>query len=184
MMPASVRDKLEMFRNNFFLGCDQDEKKMSWVKWKRCLASRKQGGLGIGSIFGLNIGLLFKWIWRFLANPSDLWSRVIQKIYGPCGSIKEVSSRRKIGNGESTSFWNDVWLGSMPLKSQFPRVYVLDIDRNCFIANRVPLKDWSYVFYRHPRGGVEASQFAALQSAIGNMVLSNQSDSWQWSPDI
>nr|GEX81870.1 RNA-directed DNA polymerase, eukaryota [Tanacetum cinerariifolium] len=189
------------------------EKKMSWVKWKRCLTSRKQGGLGIDNIFGLNIGLLFKWIWRFLANPSDFWSRVIQKIYGLCGSIKEVSfcrsshstwgailssinklkqkgldllslCVRKIGNGESTSFWNDVWLGSMPLKSQFPRVYVLDIDRNCFIANRVPLKDWSYVFRRHPRGGVEASQFVALQSAIGNMVLSNQSDSWQWSPDI
>ncbi|GKE60098.1 RNA-directed DNA polymerase, eukaryota, reverse transcriptase zinc-binding domain protein, partial [Tanacetum coccineum] len=89
----------------------------------------------------------------FLANPSDLWSRVIQKIYGPCGGIKEVSSRR---------------LGM----------------RNCFIANMVPLKDWSYVFHRHPRGGVEASQFVALQSAIGNMVLSIQSDSWQWSPDI
>nr|GEY03161.1 RNA-directed DNA polymerase, eukaryota, reverse transcriptase zinc-binding domain protein [Tanacetum cinerariifolium] len=210
---TSVRDKLEVFRTNFFLGCDQDEKKMSWVKLKRCLASRKQGGLGIGSISGLNIFLLFKWIWRLLANPSDLWSRVIQKIYGLCGSIKEVSSRtsshstwgailssikklkqkgldlisfyvRKIGNGESTSFWNDVWLGSMPLKSQFPRVYILDIDRNCFITNRVPLKDWSYVFRRHPRGGVEAFQFVALQYAIRNMVLSNQSDSWQGSPDI
>nr|GFA23464.1 RNA-directed DNA polymerase, eukaryota, reverse transcriptase zinc-binding domain protein [Tanacetum cinerariifolium] len=175
MMPALVRDKLEVFRKNIFLGCDQDEKKMSWVKWKRCLTSRKQGGLGIDNIFGLNIGLLFKWIWRFLANPSDFWSRVIQKIYGLCGSIKEVSfcrsshstwgailssinklkqkgldllslCVRKIGNGESTSFWNDVWLRSMPLNSQFLRVYVLDIDRNCFIANQVPLKDWSYVF--------------------------------------
>ncbi|GJS04563.1 hypothetical protein Tco_0321071 [Tanacetum coccineum] len=62
LMPVFVRKKLEPLRNNFFIGGDQDEKKITWVKWKRCLASKKHGGLGIGSIFRLNIGLLFKWI--------------------------------------------------------------------------------------------------------------------------
>ncbi|GJV49970.1 putative RNA-directed DNA polymerase, eukaryota, reverse transcriptase zinc-binding domain protein [Tanacetum coccineum] len=72
MMPASIRNKLESMRKNVFLGGDFEEKKMSWVKWKKCLASKQEGGLGIGSILGLNTGLLLKWIWRFLNKPSDL----------------------------------------------------------------------------------------------------------------
>ncbi|GJW48597.1 putative RNA-directed DNA polymerase, eukaryota, reverse transcriptase zinc-binding domain protein [Tanacetum coccineum] len=46
-MPDAVCNKLESMRNKFFIGCDHDEKKMTWVKWKRCLASKSQGGLGI-----------------------------------------------------------------------------------------------------------------------------------------
>ncbi|GKE26190.1 hypothetical protein Tco_1441574 [Tanacetum coccineum] len=52
-------------RNQFFLGGEPGEKNISRVSWKKCLASKKMGGLGIGSIFALNVGLLFKWIWRF-----------------------------------------------------------------------------------------------------------------------
>ncbi|GJX28013.1 putative RNA-directed DNA polymerase, eukaryota, reverse transcriptase zinc-binding domain protein [Tanacetum coccineum] len=60
MMPATVQKKLEAMRNKFFIGGDLDEKKITWVRWKKCLASKELGGLGIGSIYGLNIGLLFK----------------------------------------------------------------------------------------------------------------------------
>nr|GFC12621.1 RNA-directed DNA polymerase, eukaryota, reverse transcriptase zinc-binding domain protein [Tanacetum cinerariifolium] len=62
MMHVSIQKKLESMRNKFFIGGDLDEKKMTWVKWKKCLASKELGGLGIGSIYGLNLGLLFKWI--------------------------------------------------------------------------------------------------------------------------
>nr|GEY23276.1 hypothetical protein [Tanacetum cinerariifolium] len=55
MMPISVQNKLESTRNKFFIGVDQGEKKITWVKWKKCLASKKFGGLGIGIIFGLNL---------------------------------------------------------------------------------------------------------------------------------
>nr|GFB84615.1 RNA-directed DNA polymerase, eukaryota [Tanacetum cinerariifolium] len=57
MMPVSVRKKLESIRNNFFIGGDLGDKRMTWVKWNKCLASKQECGLGIGSIFGLNIGL-------------------------------------------------------------------------------------------------------------------------------
>ena len=69
LMPTSIRSKLESIRSKFFRGADLNESKMAWVKWEKCLISKKKGGLGIGSIFGLNIGLLFKWIWRFLTCP-------------------------------------------------------------------------------------------------------------------
>ncbi|PWA44301.1 RNA-directed DNA polymerase, eukaryota [Artemisia annua] len=175
----------------------------------------KERWLGIGSIFGLNIGLLFKWIWRFRTRPTDLWACVIGSIYGHDGGIPHYSSRwqkhsnwgiivssikrlndkgvdmlslctRKLGNEESTHFWENSWSEINPLRSQFPRIYLLEIDKNCLIANRVPLRpfEWCSVLRRHPRGGVESSQFDALNAIIGNVQLMDNCDYWQWFPNV
>ncbi|GKA50242.1 hypothetical protein Tco_0743315 [Tanacetum coccineum] len=53
MMSVVVRKNLKSLS---FIGSDQDEKKMTWVKWNRCLASKNHGGLGIGTILGLILG--------------------------------------------------------------------------------------------------------------------------------
>lgn len=211
-MPVTVRNKLESMRNKFFIGGDQEDKKVTWVNWKKFMASMKLGGLGIRSISGLNIGILFKWIWRFLNHHSDLWACVIQSIYGIDGGINSAPTccskrstwgailhsiislkqkgmdllslcTRNIGNGASTQFWEDTWCGNQPLKLQFPRMYLLDIDRNCFSASRVLLRDWSIVLRRYPRGGIETTQFNALKDAIGCVSLSDKRDSWKWSLD-
>ncbi|GKA86143.1 RNA-directed DNA polymerase, eukaryota, reverse transcriptase zinc-binding domain protein [Tanacetum coccineum] len=209
LMPVSIRNKLESMRRNFFIGGDLEEKRMSWVKWKKCLASKQEGGLGIGSILGLNNGLLFKWIWRFLNKPSDLWARVIQCIYGLDGGIHTALSNsqkrttwgtivhlitslkqkgmdlislcsRKIGNGANTRFWADTWCGKQPLKELFPRIYLLDSNKNCTVADRVCSMDRSTFLRRNPRGGVEAFQFTNLKSTIECISLTDQRDSWHW----
>ncbi|GJZ15913.1 RNA-directed DNA polymerase, eukaryota [Tanacetum coccineum] len=210
LMPISIQKKLESIRNNFFLGGDVEEKKMTWVRWKKCLASKDLGGLGIGSIFGLNIGLLFKWIWRFFHCSSDLWARVIKIIYGPCGgindtpgnrlshstwggilsSIKRIKQKgidllfycvRKIGDGTSTRFWEDTWCEDQPLKITFPCIYRLDTDKDCFIINQISLQDLCSSFRRQPHGGAEMTQFLKIQAKIENVVLSDQGDTWKWS---
>ncbi|GJX39412.1 RNA-directed DNA polymerase, eukaryota, reverse transcriptase zinc-binding domain protein [Tanacetum coccineum] len=209
LMPVSIRNKLESMRRNFFIGGDLEEKRMSWVKWKKCLASKQEGGLGIGSILGLNNGLLYKWIWRFLNKPSDLWARVIQCIYGLDGGIHTALSNsqkcttwgfivhlitslkqkgmdlislcsRKIGNGADTRFWADTWCGKQPLKELFPRIYLLDSNKNCTVAGRVCSMDRSTFLRRNPRGGVEAFQFTNLKSTIECISLTDQRDSWHW----
>ncbi|GKB71672.1 putative RNA-directed DNA polymerase, eukaryota, reverse transcriptase zinc-binding domain protein [Tanacetum coccineum] len=63
MMPSHVQKNLESIRNNFFIGVDQGEKKLTWVKWNKCMGSKNLGGLGIGSIYGLNIDQYDTWIW-------------------------------------------------------------------------------------------------------------------------
>ncbi|GKE03904.1 hypothetical protein Tco_1395922, partial [Tanacetum coccineum] len=103
LMPASIRSKLESLRNNFFNGSELGERKMVWVSWKTCLASKESGGLGIRSIYVLNVGLLFKWIWRFLHNHSDIWVRVIKGIYGRTGGIFDEHIHRS-----SQSPWSGI----------------------------------------------------------------------------
>ncbi|GJX88347.1 RNA-directed DNA polymerase, eukaryota, reverse transcriptase zinc-binding domain protein [Tanacetum coccineum] len=91
---------------------------------------------------------------------------------------------RKLGNGVSIRFWDEAWCGSLPLKTLFPRIYMLNIFRDCNIANRISLQDWNYVLRRIPRGGIEATQLADLQSLIGDVVLSDHNDSWKWPLDV
>ncbi|GJR77142.1 RNA-directed DNA polymerase, eukaryota [Tanacetum coccineum] len=137
-VPKGVLSKMESIRRNFFNGVENAEKKMSLIGWNKSLASKKNGGLGVSSFFAYNRALLFKWIWRFLANGASLWSRFISAIYGIRGALDNSSSysrrspwldivnevkklaskgidllslvKKKVGNGEATSFWNDVWL--------------------------------------------------------------------------
>ncbi|GJT08766.1 hypothetical protein Tco_0843228 [Tanacetum coccineum] len=85
--PKAVINFLESVRNKFFLGADIDERKMTWISWKKVLANRRDGGLGVNSIFALNHALLFKWIWRFLSHPHALWVRVVKAIHGEKGLI-------------------------------------------------------------------------------------------------
>ncbi|GKC88619.1 RNA-directed DNA polymerase, eukaryota, reverse transcriptase zinc-binding domain protein [Tanacetum coccineum] len=162
---------------------------MTWVKWDRCLASRKEGGLGIGSILGLNIELLFKWVLRFLNNNSDLWVNVIQSIHGVEGGINIANSKQpEIGNGADSRFWEDTWCGEQPLKAMFPRIYLLDTDKSCSIASRVRLLDWSSVLRRNPRGGSRdpSSGFsvASVRSLVDSHMLDTVNDSTRWNKNI
>lgn len=42
--PITVINLLESICNRFFLGADLEERKFNWVKWKKTLASKKDGG--------------------------------------------------------------------------------------------------------------------------------------------
>ncbi|GKB88630.1 hypothetical protein Tco_0960902 [Tanacetum coccineum] len=112
-------------------------KKISWVNWNKVIAPKDKGGLGVSSLYALNRGLLFKWIWRFLTQGSSLWARVVKAIHGEDGNIgskckggsksswssivSEVKTlenkgidlmqflKIKIGNGDSIRLWEDFW---------------------------------------------------------------------------
>nr|GEZ80332.1 RNA-directed DNA polymerase, eukaryota, reverse transcriptase zinc-binding domain protein [Tanacetum cinerariifolium] len=65
--------------------------------------------------------------------------------------------------GVTCRFWEDVWIGSTALKCLFSRVYNLDLDQGCVVADRFSNHDWDPMFRCQPRGDVEASQFNDLQ---------------------
>ncbi|GJZ94305.1 RNA-directed DNA polymerase, eukaryota, reverse transcriptase zinc-binding domain protein [Tanacetum coccineum] len=208
--PKGILNKIESFRRNFFNGADIADRKMSLIRWKNILASKKNGGLGISSLFALNRALLFKWVWRFITNGPSLWFRFIKAIYGNRGAIdiihntsrcspwldiirefKSLSSIgidlfslvKKVGNGEETSFWDEVWTTDSPLKHMFLRLYSLELDKSCSVA--VKVRDLSLIssFRRPPRGGVEEDQLRLLGDIISSIVLSNSNDRWIWRLD-
>nr|GFC46775.1 RNA-directed DNA polymerase, eukaryota, reverse transcriptase zinc-binding domain protein [Tanacetum cinerariifolium] len=81
-VPSKVLQILETIRRQFFNGHDLGSHKASWVKWNNVLTDKKQGGLGVSSLFALNKGLMLKWVWKFLTQKDSLWTKVIAAIHG------------------------------------------------------------------------------------------------------
>ncbi|GJT89434.1 RNA-directed DNA polymerase, eukaryota, reverse transcriptase zinc-binding domain protein, partial [Tanacetum coccineum] len=157
----------------------ENEKKITWVKWEKCLASKNLGGLGVGSIYALNLGLLFKWIWRFRCHSNDLWEKVIKSLYGINGGIND-------DHVFSHSTWGAILSSVKRLKQN--GIDLMDLCTRKIgngaltrstVSHRLNIRDWSSILRRLPGGGEESSQFNALLSHIGGVVLSDQKDTWE-----
>ncbi|GKF40021.1 hypothetical protein Tco_0120082 [Tanacetum coccineum] len=178
--PVGVLNSMESYCRNFLNGVERSERKLFWISWKRVLASKKYGGLGVSSFFALNRALLFKWIWRFISSESSLWSHVIKAIYGDRGSLDTPSSFHR------RSTWLDIIrevrsLSSKALENLYSWLYALELDKSIKLVDK--LRDSSLVdsFQRQPRGGIEEDQFRLLNANISGILLPNSNDRWIWS---
>nr|GEV25079.1 RNA-directed DNA polymerase, eukaryota [Tanacetum cinerariifolium] len=128
--PQAVISSLEALRNKFFIGAKIDERRMTWISWKKVLAHKQGGGLGVNSIYALNHALLFKWIWILRNYPNALWVQVVKAIHGE-------DERKRQG-------------------------FTFDS------------------FRRHPRGGVESTQWEEILDLLNSIILSSMADRWVW----
>ena len=60
---------------------DREGKKIAWISWRQCCASRDLGGLGIKDIKILNNALLINWKWLMFHQPDHLWNRILISKY-------------------------------------------------------------------------------------------------------
>ncbi|GKC19658.1 hypothetical protein Tco_1021808 [Tanacetum coccineum] len=208
-VPKKVLHQLGSIRCHFFNGTDPLSKKPIWVKWNKVLALKDKGVLGISSFYALNRALLFKWVWRFHTQSSSLWAKVIKRIHDEDGKIgKNISKyqmsiwldivrdmeslkyqgmnfvdhiHRKMGNGVDTYFWDDVWKGDITFKNLYPRIYALESIKKISVASKLGQDILGFSLRRAPKGGVEQSQFNALQIIYEGIVLSDSRDRWSWS---
>ncbi|GJU03526.1 RNA-directed DNA polymerase, eukaryota, reverse transcriptase zinc-binding domain protein [Tanacetum coccineum] len=196
-VPSGILRILESIRCHFFNGHDMSSKKGSWVQWNKVLAPKDK-----------NRGLMFKWVWRFLSQDSSLWSRVIKAIHGGDGNIGVVSNngtkyvwmnivseinvlskmginlmeflRIKLGNRESTLFWEDSWCEGGRLKDRFPRAYALESCKDVTVRNKLVQPNLLFSFRRIPRGGVEQTQMNELVALMQPVILSPMQDRRTW----
>ncbi|PWA59872.1 reverse transcriptase domain, Reverse transcriptase zinc-binding domain protein [Artemisia annua] len=210
--PIHVINYLEKLRRKFFWGGTLESNKMAWIAWSKVCSPCCNGGLGIGSLQASNLAMLTKWWWRFHTDHQSLWRHIIVSIHGLDGGLGAASPSRghslspwwtiiklhnsldklninlnsiflrKVGNGSSIKFWNDVWIGNTDLKSIFPRMYYLENFKDCLIMDRYYLLNgsinrvWSW---RRPiRDGQELEQYNNLVGLLNNFVPSDSPDSW------
>ncbi|GJV25458.1 RNA-directed DNA polymerase, eukaryota [Tanacetum coccineum] len=187
--PKSVLHSMESLRRNFFNGSQCNERKIAWIKWTTTLASKKNGGLGISSLYALNRALLFKWVWRFISRDNSLWCRLILSMHGsklPSSSpfwystwlsiIREIHSlkdrgvdlvshcRIHVGNGLRTNFWKEVWIGDNPL-------CVLE---GTILSSFGSTPIYNLSIYKAPKSVL------LLQEYIEGTILSSLEDRWVW----
>ncbi|GJZ08952.1 RNA-directed DNA polymerase, eukaryota [Tanacetum coccineum] len=169
-VPKSVLHSMESIRRNFFNGTQGDERKITWVKWSKVLASKKYGGLGVSSFYALNRALLFKWVWRFISHDNSLWCRFITSMHG--SKLMNLSPFH-------SSTWNSIIREINVHKAQR-----IDLISHCRIRmGNVADKLQSSValsLRRTVRGGVKAHQFDLLQKLVETTILTNLEDRWVW----
>ncbi|GKA11321.1 hypothetical protein Tco_0690754 [Tanacetum coccineum] len=88
--------------------------------------------------------------------------------------------KKKLGNGLSTLFWDDVWCDGGKLKNRFPRAYALENSKQITVGQKLAHPSLYHSFRRHPRGGLELTQVEELAKVINPMVLTQSPDSWSW----
>lgn len=138
-MPVTVRKKLISLQTKFLWGGNGTSGSKGIVPVKRSVLEGPidWGGLGLGTMLGRNLSLLFKWWWRFSIEENTLWKKIVCSvhnlldfkakidlfsqcrggIWGHFGSIQKkwgaIAGRvkegliNKLGEGTSLKFWED-----------------------------------------------------------------------------
>lgn len=147
----------------------------------------------------MNQCLLSKWLWK-LETGDGLSQRIIRGgkyikhvILSLCQArqghshfwqglmkVKEVFlsfCKKKLGNGGRTNFWEDLWIGDVPIK--FPRLYNLTFNHKISVA-RVFDKGWGCIRFRRTLWGETAVMWEQLQNLCADVVLTDDEDSLSW----
>lgn len=78
---------------------------------------------------------------------------------------------KKIGNGSFISIWEDIWVGGSSLKSQFPRLFDLEMDKQVTVQAKIEQRSFSSFFCRSPRGVAKSLQCEAFSQLLDSVSL-------------
>jgi hypothetical protein len=169
-IPMSIARRIEKLQRDFLWGGLEDEGKFHLVNWKTDYLPLHGGGLGIRNMAIFNKALLGKWLWRYSKESTSLWRQVIDSKYG--GQGRDWCSNRvrsthgislwkhirvgwdvfsnhisyKLGDGSRIRFWHDTWCGDLPLKQQFPILYLLTRAPEARVADFCRLQGSTYAW--------------------------------------
>ncbi|KAJ9551049.1 hypothetical protein OSB04_015094 [Centaurea solstitialis] len=119
---------------------------------------------------------------------SNVWAGIIKsaKIPNTWGVNFKDSIFRKIANGKHSKFWEDCWLAAgVKLRSLFPRLFALDVNGSCSVADRFVVDNGVWKWngsWRSPPRGRACRELEDLSRLVEKVQLTpDASDRWIWS---
>jgi hypothetical protein len=144
----------------------------------------------------MNEALLAKWIWN-LENSNGLWQTIIRHKYVKGRHIISIKKRqsdshfwkgileirdkfykyckKKVGNGKSTSFWNNIWCDSEPLSTRYPNLFNIAYDKNITVEKALS-SDFQLLTFRRRLLGDLASDHSNLIAQCNSTEIFNDDD--------
>ena len=87
---------------------------------------------------------------------------------------------RNFDGGRNIRFWRDKWVGNCTLEERYPRIAALDMNVDCFIAERITRADDGICFRgnwrREVRNGREAGEISEIANLCRSLPSSNEGD--------
>jgi hypothetical protein len=186
---------------------------MCWVKWEDVCKPKKDAGLGIRDLRLANLSLLAKWRWKLLSHDHEMWKMVIAAKYGSAcigaGNLgvlhipslastwwRDICSldlgsnwfveavEKRVGDGNLTLFWHDIWVGDRSLHLRFPRIFGISSQKTSTIASLGRWDDgmWRWEFiWRRTFFEWEIPIYEEFFNFISQFVPSLHGDKWLWS---
>jgi hypothetical protein len=90
--------------------------------------------------------------------------------------------KRNLGNGASTRFWLDIWIGNLSLKERFPRLFSISNQKDALVADTWGGNGagrWNFN-WRRSLFAWEEPLLVDFMAALQPIVLSDQEDHWSW----
>ena len=140
-------------------------KKICWISWDKLTQPKSMGGLGFRDIQSFNQALLAKIGWRILTKPDSLLARILLGKYCNKTSFLKVQAAsnishgwrgillgrdillnhlgKAIGDGESTSVWNDSWIKPEANLKPFGPLTLQDRDLMVLDLLTIETREWN-----------------------------------------
>lgn len=123
---------------------------------------------------------------RWPTHASQWWKDLMALDIGVGTNWFNNEMVRRVGNGESTRFWKDVWIGVRPLKEVFPRLFSLSNHKDAFVGEVWGFSgvrmDWILEWRRQPFMW-EVDLIESLLGLIGRLNGLEEEDRWCWRPE-
>jgi hypothetical protein len=156
LLPAGVIEAIDKRRRAFlWTGEETCNGGQCKVAWTDVCAPKKQGGLGVISLPAQNSALLGKFLSKLHSASDAPWVAWFRRSYGWTDnhdmgdrhsldtsiwkdilaglSTFRLISKVSVGDGNSTSFWLDLWLGPAPFHERYPALFSHSIRPNASV---------------------------------------------------
>lgn len=146
--PKGVLKRINHFRARLLWQEHQGKKTYHLVNWPAVCMPKDCGGMGILDLDIMNQCLLCKWLWK-MENSHGSWQEMLSRKYlqrqvlsenkriaGESHFWQSVSpifqqyTKRIVGDGAKTQFWEDIWTGTQPLAVRYPRLYNITFSKH------------------------------------------------------
>ena len=171
LLPKGILDKIDQINKNFFWNKLQSDNYHPLISWERLCTPKKDGGLGFKTAEQINLSMQMKLLWRIIANPNNIWSKIITEKYlskeplmersktktswqfGRLLNIRDTFSKGLlwlVGNDKTINVWSDIWVNAQKLKNfrnnHNPNLKVCDLFTN---SNTWDTKKLNNIFPPH-----------------------------------
>lgn len=182
-LSEGIYQKFDSIRGKYYWASNKQGRKYHIVRWIDLAFSKEFGGIGLIETRTLNTALLAKWIMKIESDDKSLCIELLLRkkyLHGKgifqCNSDKgsqfwkgllnirrwmQLGSEWLLGDGSHIWFWYDIWHGTCPLKTIFPKIFEICNQQNITVSE-VPTKGADYLTFRRSFGEIEVQQWQDL----------------------